>query len=67
MRLWLVRHGQTQANVEKRYSRRSETSLTALGMIQAKARGMKLTDIAFDQVFCSELGRAQQTTQVLLT
>lgn len=66
MKLWLVRHGQTQANVEKRYCGRSEMPLTAVGITQAQAVSQKLTDIAFDHFFCSELARAQQTAATLL-
>jgi len=66
MKLWLVRHGQTQANLEKRYSGQSETPLTPFGLAQALAVGEKLQHRVFDKVFCSELGRVQQTTQALL-
>lgn len=37
--LYLARHGQTEANVEKRFSGRKDTPLTALGLAQAKTVG----------------------------
>ena len=66
MKLWLVRHGQTQANLDKRYSGQSETPLTAFGMAQASAVGERLQNITFDLAFCSELGRAKQTCEIML-
>lgn len=66
MKLWLVRHGQTQANVDGLYSGISETSLTEKGISQAEEVGNMLNYIAFDKVLCSELSRAQHTTQLIL-
>jgi probable phosphoglycerate mutase len=37
--LYLARHGQTQANLEKRFSGAKDTPLTALGLEQARAVG----------------------------
>ncbi|HEY3590875.1 MAG TPA: adenosylcobalamin/alpha-ribazole phosphatase [Buttiauxella sp.] len=66
MKLWLVRHGETQANVDGLYSGISETSLTEKGIAQAEAVSIMLNNIAFDKVLCSELSRAQHTTQLIL-
>lgn len=66
MKLWLVRHGQTRANLDGVYSGISETELTELGINQALAVGQMLCGVAFDKVFCSELGRAQHTTRLIL-
>jgi probable phosphoglycerate mutase len=40
--LYLARHGQTQANLEKRFSGKKDTPLTALGRAQARAVGETL-------------------------
>lgn len=66
MKLWLVRHGQTQANLDGVYSGISETPLTELGAGQATAIGNMLKSVTFDKVLCSELGRAQHTMRLLL-
>lgn len=66
MKLWLVRHGQTQANVDGLYSGISETPLTEQGIIQAQAVGDFLNHVEFEKVLCSELGRAKHTTQLIL-
>lgn len=36
MRLWLVRHGETEANVARLYSGHAPTPLTEKGISQAK-------------------------------
>lgn len=66
MKLCLVRHGQTQANLEGVYSGISETPLTQTGVSQAKELGDILQPACFDKVFCSELGRAQHTMRLIL-
>lgn len=66
MKLWLVRHGQTQANLDGLYSGISETSLTEKGILQAETVSNMLNNVAFDKVLCSELSRAQHTTQLIL-
>ncbi|ALB62047.1 Alpha-ribazole-5'-phosphate phosphatase [Cronobacter condimenti 1330] len=66
MKLWLVRHGQTEANVAGVYSGHAETVLTPLGITQARAVGDMLREVAFDKVICSGLGRAQHTARLIL-
>ncbi|WBM69606.1 adenosylcobalamin/alpha-ribazole phosphatase [Buttiauxella sp. WJP83] len=66
MKLWLVRHGQSQANVDGLYSGISETPLTEQGIVQAQAVGNFLNHVEFEKVLCSELGRAQHTMQLIL-
>jgi len=66
MRLWLIRHGQTQANVAGLYSGHSPTPLTAKGIAQAQTLRELLQNVPFDYVLCSELERAQQTADYVL-
>ncbi len=66
MKLWLVRHGQTRANLEGLYSGISETELTELGIKQALAVGQMLQSVPFDKVLCSELGRARHSARLIL-
>jgi broad specificity phosphatase PhoE/ribonuclease HI len=74
-RLLLVRHGQTELSVQRRYSGRGEVALTALGERQAKAVAGRVagivagtdgdtdtgTDAASTPIVSSPLGRARQT------
>ena len=67
MRLFLVRHGQTVANVEKRYVGPNETPLTELGKEQARAIAPILKDIEFQKVYSSNIGRAIETATLALS
>lgn len=66
MRLWLVRHGETQANVDGLYSGHTPTPLTARGEQQAQRLGQLLHAVPFNQLLCSELARTQHTADLLL-
>lgn len=63
--LWLVRHGQTDWNLEGRYQGHADIPLNATGMEQAYILAEKLDHQPFDAIFCSDLQRAKQTAQVL--
>ena len=40
MRLWLIRHGETQANIDGLYSGHAPTPLTARGIEQADRKSV---------------------------
>lgn len=68
MRLWLIRHGETQANVDGLYSGHAPPPpLTARGIEQAQNLHTLLDDVSFDLVLCSELERAQHTARLVLS
>ncbi|WP_082395219.1 phosphoglycerate mutase family protein [Lacticaseibacillus saniviri] len=52
----IVRHGQTQFNVEKRVQGLADSELTAQGIADAQAlgRGFKKAGISFDQAYSSD-------------
>lgn len=67
-RLLLLRHGQTELSVRRRYSGRGNPPLTDLGRRQAAAAATRLArrdDIA--AIVTSPLHRAQQTAQAVAT
>ncbi|VUC88363.1 alpha-ribazole-5'-phosphate phosphatase [Salmonella sp. NCTC 11881] len=66
MRLWLVRHGETEANVAGLYSGHAPTPLTEKGIGQAKTLHTLLRHAPFDRVLCSELERARHTARLVL-
>lgn len=66
MRLWLVRHGETEANVAGLYSGHAPTALTPRGITQAQTLRTLLQEVPFDQVLFSALERAQHTAQLVL-
>lgn len=66
MRLWLVRHGETEANVAGLYSGHAPTPLTERGIAQAQTLSTLLRNVPVDNVLCSKLERARHTTQLIL-
>ncbi|MDN8598094.1 adenosylcobalamin/alpha-ribazole phosphatase [Citrobacter sp. S2-9] len=66
MRLWLVRHGETEANVAGLYSGHAPTPLTDKGIAQASMLHTLLREVPFEKVFCSELERARHTARLVL-
>ena len=61
MKLFMIRHGQSQAIVDRGYAGHVDTPLTALGCTQAQAIRPVLENISFDKVFTSDLHRAWDT------
>lgn len=66
--LVLMRHGQSQWNLENRFTGFHNIDLSAQGRAEAKAAGQRLKDagIKFDQVFTSTLQRAYDTAEIAL-
>ncbi len=68
MTLYFARHGQTKANVEKRFSGDKDTPLTPLGLAQAQSLGAILQreggGAGLDYV-CSPLARARITMTIV--
>ena len=64
MRLILVRHGQTQWNLERRFQGGgSDIRLNELGHRQARCAGMALKTEKIDAVYSSPLSRARDTSR----
>ena len=58
---FLVRHGETEWNVERRIQGWADSPLTSLGLAQAEAHGQLLGKFGIDRIIASPLGRAMQT------
>lgn len=67
--IYLVRHGQTHFNAERRQQGHMDSPLTALGRAQAAAAGRLLRDLIGEpdgwRLIASPLGRAQDTAGVI--
>lgn len=61
MLLYLVRHGETYLNKYGKMQGWADAPLTEAGCKSAEDCGAKLSDIAFDAIFSSDLGRTVQT------
>jgi 2,3-bisphosphoglycerate-dependent phosphoglycerate mutase len=64
--LVLVRHGQSQWNLENKFTGWVDVPLTPLGEQEAKRAGDLLKGRKFDIAFTSDLQRAQKTLAVIL-
>lgn len=65
-KLVLVRHGQSQWNLENRFTGWVDVPITPLGETEAHRAGNELKGIKFDVAFTSELIRANQTLEIIL-
>lgn len=63
MELYLVRHGESQANANNQLVGWYNVPLTEKGVADARAAGEKLRDIEFEKVYASDLMRACQTCE----
>jgi len=63
MKVYVIRHGQSEGNRLSLHCGWSDTPLSALGHAQAQAANDYLKDIPFDRIYCSDLPRARQTAQ----
>jgi broad specificity phosphatase PhoE len=59
--LWLVRHGQTDWNVQGRWQGHADPPLNALGRKQTQILAEGLAHVSFDAIFSSDLDRAYET------
>ena len=62
----LVRHGQSQWNLENRFTGWVDVSITEKGSEEAHRAGKELKGMKFDLAFTSDLKRAQETLDILL-
>lgn len=65
MKLYFVRHGETIWNTKKMFQGVKNSNLTDLGKEQAKKLKKHLKDINFTHYYCSPLGRALETINIL--
>ena len=56
-----VRHGQSQANLDRVFAGQTDTVLTELGKLQAERTALLLKDYQIDAIYSSDLTRAMQT------
>jgi probable phosphoglycerate mutase len=65
--IYLLRHGETAWNAERRFQGRLDSPLTELGVAQAERCGRKLAAVIgrVDAMVSSPLGRARQTAEIV--
>ena len=65
IRIFLVRHGETEWNRTSRFQGRSDVPLSAEGKKQAQATALALKDTPFAAIYTSPLSRAVETAEII--
>lgn len=65
-RLYIVRHGETQWNRDRKLQGWNDSDLTEKGRLDARLLRERLKNIRFDTVYSSSSGRALKTAKLLL-
>lgn len=66
MNLFILRHGETEWNIEKRLQGQLDSQLTENGKKQIEKAGEILSNIKFSGIYTSKLGRAINSTKIIL-
>jgi broad specificity phosphatase PhoE len=64
-RIWMVRHGQTDWNLEGRFQGQADPPLNASGLEQARQLADLLVDAGIQAIYCSDLQRALLTARII--
>lgn len=65
LNIYLVRHGETEWNIEKRLQGWQDSNLTEKGIEDANALHDHLIDIKFDAIYSSSSKRAFKTAEII--
>jgi probable phosphoglycerate mutase len=63
--IYLVRQGETEWNLLKKFNGCTDIELNQTGIAQAKLQAENLRNISFDACFCSPQKRARQTCEII--
>ena len=65
MKLYMIRHGESESNASDTHSGWSPVDLTPKGREQARLTALLLKDRRFDRIYVSDVKRAQQTASIV--
>lgn len=66
LKLYIVRHGQTEWNVQEKFQGQLNSLLTEEGKVKIRKTATELADIEFEAVYTSKLGRTVGTAEIIL-
>ena len=66
MKLYLIRHGKTDWNINRLIQGRTDTPLCDIGIKDSKKMAKRLKDINFDVCYSSSLKRALDTAEIVV-
>lgn len=64
-KLYFIRHGLSEMNVQARFAGHTDTPLTPAGRKQARLAGVSAKGLAIDLIVSSPLSRAHETAQIV--
>lgn len=64
-RLFLLRHGETQANIEQRYQGQGSSDLSELGIKESELLSKALSKENFSAIYSSTLPRSYETAKII--
>lgn len=65
MRLYLIRHGETNSNKDFRFIGNTDDPLSEEGLVQAKETAASLIGVDIKAIYSSDLKRAMQTAEII--
>ena len=65
MKIYLIRHGETDWNLQGRLQGREDIPLNQTGILQAEACGEALRAVRLDSIHTSPLMRAEETAEII--
>ena len=65
-RLYLIRHAETNLNLDNRYLGKTDVSLNSKGIVQAELMKKLVKNLSIDVFFTSPLKRAKETCEIML-
>lgn len=65
MKLYVIRHGQTNLNKEDKYNCRYDEDINEEGIRQAKLAGEKVKELDIDYIICSPMLRTKHTAEII--
>ena len=66
MRVYVIRHGESETNLSKHWTGWMDVSLTEKGYEDARGAGRIIGDVTFDRIFSSDLHRAKETAMTAI-
>ena len=66
MRVWVIRHGESETNKSGLWTGWFNAQLTEKGKQDAVSAGKILSDVRFDKIFSSDLDRAKHTAEIAI-
>lgn len=65
MKLYVIRHGLTNCNVEHKYNCRYDEDINEIGIEQAKEASKKVKNLNIDLIICSPMKRTRHTMEIV--